>query len=377
MNITTTYLFTLITNNDYNKLSEVIDSNKSRDRFFTLKARESLVSKAVLVRSKQCFDLLLNITPPEEYKNMEETCYLKGLYNALEYYVNAPNMENMYYLTKLLEKDITINYYSIYKAIHNTELFMQLFNKFNKNNINEITNLCNAAIMQKRDTIFKFIYNYFENNNINNIINNNFKNEMYMQAITSNDINIIEFLITKGHDWKVVNEYPSLYYAFTTKNISMFNYIYTKYKVLTKDELNAIPQIKVGPPLNFKYNIKQLNNFNKILLLPIEFNDITHDIAMMFIDLYSTYISSSHYHFISTIKKFKDKYIIMETLFAAKLIKSNPLLKINYHDFTKCYKKNIVALNGYPDHINIYKATVRKFLEICKANNYELDTFIL
>ena len=103
MNITTTYLFTLVTNNDYNKLTEIIDSNKSRDRFFTIKARESLISKAVLVRSKQCFDLLLNVTPPEEYKNMEETCYVKGIYNSLEYYVAAPNLDNMYYLNKLLD----------------------------------------------------------------------------------------------------------------------------------------------------------------------------------------------------------------------------------------------------------------------------------
>ena len=375
MNITTTYLFTLVTNNDYNKLTEIIDSNKSRDRFFTIKARESLISKAVLVRSKQCFDLLLNVTPPEEYKNMEETCYVKGIYNSLEYYVAAPNLDNMYYLNKLLEKNVTINYYFLYKAISNIDLFIMLFNKYNKNNMDEINRLCYASIMNHKLEIFSLIYSYLENNNVD-ILNNNFKNAMYNQAISSNSISTIEFLISKGLDWKIVNEYPSLYSAFTSRNHDMFNYIYTKYEQLSGEELNSIDQIKLLPT-KFNYNLKMITAFKKILKLKINWDDMTGTIAKLYSNICKDPTSTYHYNFTSLMKRIKEKYIIIEILFDYKLIRSNPLLLLNYNEQLAYYKKNITTLNEYPDHIILYKNMIKKFLEICKNYKYELATFIL
>lgn len=377
MNITTTYLFNLVTNNDYNKLSEIIDSGKGNDRFFTMKGKETLLSKAVLVRAKKCFDLLIDVMPiDEEYKSMLDICYLKAIYNALEYYVAAPNIDNMYYLTKLLEKNITINYYCIYKAINNIDLFIQLFNKFNKNNSDEITKISYAAIMNKRNDVFMFVYNYIENNKPE-YITEDFNNRMYEQAIASCDTTTIEFLITKGLDWKVLYGFPSIYHVLKSVNIPIFNYIYAKYNGLSNVELNNIPSIKSELPINFNYNLKTMKCFNKILLLPIDMNDMAGEIAKIFKELYSDYISTSHYQFNRVINKFKQRYIIIEALFVAKKIKSNPLLLVNYTDFTILYKKNIAALNGYPDHITIYKDNVRKFVDICKANNYELVTFIL
>lgn len=377
MNITTTYLFNLVTNNDHIKLSEIIDSGKGNNRFFTLKARESLISKAVLVRAKKCFDLLIDVVPiDKEYMSMTEICFLKGIYNALEYYVAAPNIDNLYYLTKLLEKDITINYYCIYKALNNTELFIQLFNKFNKDNIDEIIRICYAAIMNKCNNVFQFIYNYIEVNKAE-YINNDFKNKMYEQAIASYDTTTIEFLITKGLDWKVVNGMPSIYVAMKYVNLPIFNYIYTKYNGLSSEELNNIPMIKSNLPVRFNYNLKTMKCFSKVLLLPIDMNDMAGEIAKLFKELYSDYISTSHYQFNRVINKFKQNYIVIEALFNTKKIKSNPLLLVNYTDFTILYKKNIAALNGYPDHITIYKDTVMRFVDICQANKYELATFIL
>ena len=377
MNITTTYLFNLVTNNDHIKLSEIIDSGKGNNRFFTLKAKESLLSKAVLVRSKKCFDLLIDVVPMnEEYKNMIEICYLKGIYNALEYYVAAPNIDNLYYVTKLLEKNITINYYCVYKALNNIDLFIQLFNKFNKDNIDEIIRICYAAIMNKCNNVFMFVYNYIEVNKAE-YINNDFKNKMYEQSIASYDTTTIEFLITKGLDWKVVNGMPSIYVAMKSVNLPIFNYIYSKYNGLSSEELNNIPIIKSSLPVRFNYNLKTMKCFNKVLLLPIDINDMAVEIAKLFKELYSEYISTSHYQFSRTITKFKQNYIVIEALFNAKKIKSNPLLLVNYTDFTTFYKKNTLALAGYPDHINMYKDTVMKFVDICKANNYELATFVV
>jgi hypothetical protein len=117
--------------------------------------------------------------------------------------------------------------------------------------------------------------------------------------------------------------------------------------------------------------------FNKILLLPIDMNDMAVAVAKIFKELYSDYISTSHYQFSRTITKFKQRYIVIEALFAANKIKSNPLLLVNYNNFTTLYKKNITALNGYPDHITMYKDTVIKFVDICKANKYELESFVV
>jgi hypothetical protein len=376
MNITTTYLFNLVTNNDYTKLSEIIDSGKGNDKLYTFKARESLISKSILVRAKKCFDLLIDLVPGEEYKNCVETCYLKGMYNSLEYYVAAPNMDNMYYLTKLLEKNITINYYCLYKAINNIDLFIQLFNKFNKNNIDEIIKICYAAIMTKCNDIFMFIYNYIEVNN-NAYINNQFKNKMYEQAIASHDTTTIEFLITKGLDWKVVNGMPSIYVAMKYVNLPIFNYIYSKYNGLSSMELNSIPNIKTSLPIRFSYNIKTMKCFNKVLLLPIDMNDMAVEIAKLFRELYSDSISTSHYQFNRIINKFKQNYIVIEALFNANKIKSNPLLLVDYNNFTILYKNNKLTLAGYPDHITMYKDTVMRFVDICKANKYELESFVV
>jgi len=345
MNITITYLFNLIGFNDYEKLAQIIDSNKDKDIFCKKKCRESLLSKAISVRSRQCFDLLLTIN--FDMNNDSNDFYKKGLYNAIEYYVSAPNSDNKYYLDKIMEKPIDVDYYIIYKAIKNTELFIQLFDKYHKN-IENLNKIAICSIMNNNNEILEIIYNYIASNfDINNLS----LYDLYNQSLHSNNISAIEFLISKNLNYTRVNDYPAIYITIDPKTLLAFDYLYNKYKTLTKEELNSIPYIKNKLPINFQFNLKTYNNFKKILSLPIDFDDMATTVANIFKDLYKLNTSTSIYYNRELCKTFKEKYNIIEAIFERKLVKSNPTILINKSHFLSYYKSNLERLNGKPDSL--------------------------
>ena len=365
MNITITYLFNLINFNDYEKLAQIIDSNKGKEYFHKRKSSESLISKAITVRARQCFDLLLTIN----FDMDNQDFYQRGLYNAIEYYVNAPNSDNKYYLDKIMEKPIIVDFYIMYKTIKNTELFIKLFDRYHKD-IDNLNKVAICSIMNNNIETFEIIYNYISSNfDINNLL----LNELYNQAIHSNNITCIEFLISKNLNYTHVNDYPAIYLTLNPQTMLSFDYLYKKYKTLTKEELNSIPSIKNKLPINFQFNLKTFNNLKKILTLPIDFSDMDTYVATTFTYLYKLVTHTSPYYNRELCKNFKEKYNIIETLFEHKLVKSNPLLLINTEHFMTYYKKNLGYLNGYPDHIENYTNNIKKFLGICEKYNYKSD----
>jgi len=111
-----TQLMNYIVNNDYDSLEKIILSKKkinwdSKDRKGNI-----AIEKAVEVRSKECFDLLLDnnlVSIDDPYKS--------GIKTALEYFSNAPNQSNKYYLLKYIQK----------KARISLSLFEGIFYKIN------------------------------------------------------------------------------------------------------------------------------------------------------------------------------------------------------------------------------------------------------
>lgn len=369
MNITCTYLFTLIINNDYITLEKIIDTNKDRDVFLKRKSYETLVSKAVLVRARQCFDLLCNmIIEDEEDRNM---FYIRALHNAIDYYIAAPNPDNMYYIDMIMKRNITIDYYAMYKSLKNNDMFIRFFHLFDKN-IVEIKKLIIMAIMNNAENNFEFLYNYIDTNH--NIENNiQFKTTLYEQAIYSNNIDVIEFLISKKLDWTHINNIPVIHHMLNVKQQNMFNYIYAKYKELGKEELNKIPNIRNTIEINFHYNMKTINNFKKIFSLPIDMMDMTIYIIRLFEQLYSMVQSTT----LCYQNMFNYKYTIMEIIFQKKLVKNNPLKNIDYNEFISHYKKNLSYLSTKPELALQYVNNMKRFVEICNMNGYILDTFVI
>lgn len=367
MNITCTYLFTLIINNDYIKLEQILDTNKDRDVFLKRKSYETLLSKAVLVRARQCFNLLCNMNiEDEEDRNM---FHIKALHNAIDYYVMAPNPDNMYYIDMIMKRNITIDYYAMYQSLNNNDIFIRFFHLFDKK-ADDIKKLIIMAIMNNTEMNFEFLYTY---GIANNMITVDMKNEIYSQVLYSNNVNMITFLIGKGITWTISYETPSLYRVLNNNN--MFYYLYNKYSELTKEELNSIPNIKEKLPFDFSVNKQSLSNFKKILSLPFDF-DMTDIVVAIFNNIYNYKIYTCNYAIQMMQSDISIRYIVMELIFDSNKVKTNPLLKINYHNFLSKHKSNITMLTNYPEISDKYKYNIMRFIDICKRYNYTLDTFI-
>ena len=363
----TLYLFSLVNNNDYVKLDEIINSGKKLE-LNRYKACETLLSQSIKVRAKECFDILINISLD----------YVQAIRNAIEYCSNAMNQSNYYYLKKILEKNIILDYYSIILAMNNSQLFIQLFELYNEKNETMMIKFGYRAIMNNYNITFEFIYNYMETNIPAYL--ETFKDMMYFQAIASDNIIVIDFLISKNLNWKIASNSCAIYFALNKNNLVSFDYLYKKYKTLPEKELNEISNITNIDciPIDFIHNTRAIEALKLIFKLKINFNDLTPLIKELFKHQYNKYIyASNRYHWSCDLTRIKQALTLMTIIFESGWVKSNPLLLINYNQFIKYYKINIVTLNPMPDSIVEYKNTIKSFLELCKSYNYVLDTFII
>lgn len=365
----TLYLFSLVNNNDYNKLDEIINSGKKLE-LNRYKARETLLSQSIKVRAKECFDILINIKPSLDY--------VRATRISIEYCSNAMNQSNNYYLKKILEKNITLDYYSVVLAINNTQLFIQLFELYHEKNETIMIKFGYNAIMTNNNTIFEFIYNYMETNIPAYL--ETFKDMMYFQAIASDNIIAIDFLVSKNLNWKIASNSCAIYFALNKNNLVSFDYLYKKYKMLPEKELNEISNITNIDciPIDFMHNTRAVEALKLIFKLKINFTDLSPLICILFNHRYNRYISATNYYMWNyDLTYIKQTFAIIKIIFESGWVKSNPLLLINYNKFIKCYKINIVQLNPMPEVIVEYKNTIKYFLELCKLYNYVSDTFII
>ena len=125
-----TKLFEKIVANDYIWLENFIQikDNKTINLLNSIKSKYSIIHKAIEVRAKECFDILINI-PEINIYNCSLGC-INGLDIALDYYITAPNNINKYYVDKLLEKNnIVISASTFIKCINSEYLFLKTFEK--------------------------------------------------------------------------------------------------------------------------------------------------------------------------------------------------------------------------------------------------------
>ena len=133
--ITMTKLFNIIIGNDYNTLNKLLENNNNININCVNRQNQSLIYKAIEVRARECFDILINLDTLNIIYNKSSN--INGLEKALDYCIISNNNSNNHYLNKLLDKNIPIDCNSILKSISNIDIFNKLFNKIEKteNNI--------------------------------------------------------------------------------------------------------------------------------------------------------------------------------------------------------------------------------------------------
>jgi len=306
----TTSIFKIVQYNNYNELERIIKTSKV-DLKNLYKKNEYLFSNAINFRSKECFDLLVEskyFDPNDPYKN--------GLLTALEYYCNAKNQSNSYYINKLKNKFVHFTRQAIH-IILKSDCYDE-FSDFIIFFINEnpIENIKSLLIMSLDNiTSFKKIINIGLSMDLIttelaiNIINSAYKDKKLTVMIEfincglnifQNQENVINYFLENFHDQnaikyiidsvllynpninlssllvKYINKKNNSYYWDT----SLFNCyklynIYTNYNILKKlncnffegcDILTLIINNILCSYVNSYNNIKRFDE-NKILLI--------------------------------------------------------------------------------------------------------------
>lgn len=361
-----TELFEIVTFNNYDKLAEIMSEQKAF-KINSVKSQHSLISKAIEVRALECFDLLINSPNLTIIHDIDTN--LSGLRIAVQYYTNAPNPSNKYYLYKLLEHNIKTNEHIVSDCINNPELFDLLFSKLSKTRNNLLTILF-ATIKDNHHDLMCQLYDYL---NFNNIAfydtiekKQSFNNEILREAIMRKNIKTITYLKSVNHDIMTVTisheiYIPAIFYVHNyCKDKVIFNFYYDDMKNMTPEQLNNISNINIFYKIFEKnyYNIEYtkdttFKSINQILALPIKWVDLSTIITKCYVEI----LSRCNLIRIQKLQFFM--YIILNT----KNVNTNPFIKINAQDkdlinkvklmtikgtdFTKLFRFNIYILNYF------------------------------
>lgn len=387
--MTSTQLFKMVECNDYEGLEKLINSNQKID-FNVYRSGHSLLSKAIQVRARECFDLIMEIPNYKYLTNTTNTYGGNGLAQILEYFSIAPNPSNEYYLNRLLEKNITIGS-NIKKAINNPELFNKMLFKFLQEegtNKNSIISLIYSAIDKNNFNIAVKLLEHLDNVILVNSSQTekiNTYNFILNDAIIKQNIQLVDFIITNknisiSQIQSDINNCPPLYSSFYKKNNLMFNYFYQLYQKLSPLELNLINGIE-SFNFNTSYNDILKTNFaeakeylDKIFSLPIEFYEFEKIILKLFGTILNSHMT---YHIRYYNKKLNiaiDEICkIMHYFYKSGKIKSNPFVHfvLSVKQFNSDLDGLTKTFSTKPELIEPIKVFCRKTLYISKHHNWE------
>jgi hypothetical protein len=275
----------MILNN--NQIFNYIEYNNFEELELLINKKYNIINKnkllllyiSVKYRAKECFDLLLDSNIIIE----NVPYYLNPLYLAIEYYINAPNNSNKYYIYKLLKIDFFINNKILVLALENYDLFNDLFNKyFYKIKKTDYDIFCENICKKNKLDILNLIYNKIINNN--ELLNYLF-NKLLKYAIYYNNFLIILFLEKNNFDFTLIDNKPSIYFIinnFTEKNKIICNYLFHYYQQKSIKDINNIPNIYL---FHSNYIFKNfLKNINNILSLNLNFNKIINNLLLLAFD---------------------------------------------------------------------------------------------
>jgi hypothetical protein len=368
---TMTQLFKLVIANDYETIEMLINSNQNID-FNCIKSGISLVTKAIEVRSIECFNLLLECDKLTILQS--NNLHVNGLSIAIDYFSTSPNLSNKYFIDRLFEKNVFIDNMSVCNCMNNMYLFDIMFSKMDKT-YNNMHSLFSCSIQKNNTIIMHKLFNYL--NETLDFYNTHekrhtFNINVFKSAILENNLLAIEHLYSIKTNLLCVittENIPSLYYTLLKSNNIIFNYIYSLYEQLDSIQLNEINYIDKLNILVNKENITTLyiKQFFKILSLPIKFNKLEDVIIQLYRIIYNNMLHNNNNNYIVQSNNIQ---LIMYMIFKTNQVKVNPYIKLvssqydldakRLHSITQC-KNNTT---------NIYN-TNRLF----RRNKYILNHF--
>jgi hypothetical protein len=352
-------LFEMVENNNYNELKQAVVLNQNINLSIE-KSRCSLLYTSVKYRAKECFDILVEIPSVIAYEN---TIYQSALSVAVDYYINGRNQSNKYYIDRLVENKMTVHNV-LFRSIKDKELFFYLYDKVNKTKIQfsqiiymSLANRCMDVFECVVDTIFGL-------NQLGVINGTNIIYETLHEIIAKDNMEALGIFMKNNIN---IKQYSFLLYsAVKNGSINTFNYFYNYYSKLTKEELNAIPN--VGYMHTILYDI--FNNYNKenrinmllrVFKLGINFTNVNASIIEFFMK------SLSHYSSYTKCSLDTYGYEIINLFFENKQVTTNPLLNLSIPNFTnvvsRTFQNQIIQTN--------YMNTIAKFFDICMKYNYK------
>jgi hypothetical protein len=356
---TMTQLFKMVEANDYEGLSRLIQSKKKVD-LNVVKSHQTLLAKAIEVRSRECFDIILEWP---DYKFFNVNSSLSGLNQIIDYYLVAPNPSNEYYLNRLLDKNVQIGT-SIYKCINHPDIFNRMLFKlvvqpeFTKN---IILGIIQVAIENANFNIFLQMMENLDNKMVDSTQTE--KMEIYKNIITygikAQNIQIVDYIINnKNISVKniIIQNQPILYYCFDLRNNLMFNYFHMLYLKLSEQELNEIPGIKyfsLTTKYREKINFESIKEyFDKIMQLNIQWDSYEKIIKQLFGKIFNSQTSYSiRYLNVQFTSDVQQIFKLMFYCYKTGQIKSNPFVHFvldcgnNYNGYSNIFD-SIVKLNN-------------------------------
>jgi len=161
-----------------------------------------LIEKSVKYHSKECFDILIGHPQAREWISK----YPWKLTTLFKNYVNAPNTINEHYVNKVLPFIAVLNIRSMREIITNTQLFIKIFNRLEKN-ADVIKQLLISVICSNNVDIFKFIFNYLNTNQQQfQFFNNNWINtNVLLVCLECDNLKILKELEKSGQNLSTVN----------------------------------------------------------------------------------------------------------------------------------------------------------------------------
>ncbi len=371
-----TQLFKMVASNDYEGLEKVIQStsqSKSKTDFNCVKSGISLLQKAIEVRARECFDLLLEIPNLEIIKKGGS---LSGIQKALEYYSTAPNPSNEYYVNRLLEKNVPIDSYTLISTMDHPQIFNLMFNRVEKTE-STMQSIIQQSISKNNIMVMESMFNILEESNFafynDDAKKASFNNKIFTNTVNySTNINAFNFLINRGCNWKILYQNTNLlYHLMNSNNVHLFNALYPLYESLGPEELNNIIGIKnlTIDPRTYSYDVSNLAEFvEKILKLPIQFNDMGSEVLKIF-----RKIIDDNYYWGTHAKKMKrsaDLILVVNKLYKAGIVKSNPFqsqisgnCNISPSEIDT-YHTRLTKRYNEP-RLSEMKQTIRQFLYVC------------
>lgn len=370
MSIGPVKLFKIVTLNDADELEDII--NTYSDVNYNAIARHSLylLSRAVEVRAKEVFDLLL------ELKTLSNNHLSEALNIAIEYYVGSNLESNKYYFNRLVQKKFELNIHMCknYKLIKPSDINWERIFKLLPEDEEIYDDIIKRAMESDNYEMFMTIYDILQekpDNFFDYRSKTRYLKSLYEHAIEMNLLRFVKFFRNTLNDWTIVDNIPALYYSIhhtkTSSNTSQSNfplttiYLLEEFKNLNTQELNKVPYIKsfeslvqvdgrdYGQAFINRYTIsKQVINF------PVEFEDCSR----LVYEFFNARLLNKPYYDLNR------NHLMTYYLFANKLVKKNPLA----YDYSQ-------ALKMISDMVNKSKLTNFASITSLKYIYYFIDHF--